>query len=141
MIRGYHAQVDPQALSRDFEGMVLVEITMTDKQTVEEFEAAMVVFEEVVEMRRLFARPDYALQVLATNHSQYEQFSTTKLSRLPAIHASTRTRPSDCSRDDPRRISRGACLPVADPRPPAGPWCFTGPAGPGRAAARYRRWL
>ncbi len=65
--------------------IVEVDITMTDLQTVEEFEAAVTAFDEVVEARRLFGRPDYYLRVLVADHTQYEIFSMGKLTRLPAI--------------------------------------------------------
>jgi DNA-binding Lrp family transcriptional regulator len=85
VIRGYHAAIDPKAAGRDFEVIVEVEITMMDVQTVEQFEAAVTAFDEVVEARRLFGRPDYYLRVLVADHTEYENFSMSKLTRLPAI--------------------------------------------------------
>ena len=85
VIRGYHASIDPKAAGRDFEVIVEVDITMTDLQTVEEFEAAVTGFDEVVEARRLFGRPDYYLRVLVADHTEYEIYVMNKLTRLPAI--------------------------------------------------------
>jgi DNA-binding Lrp family transcriptional regulator len=85
VITGYHARIDPSAAGRGFEVIVSVEITVTDRQTIEEFETAVAAFDEVVEARRLFGRPDYFLRVTVADHGEYERFQTHKLSLLPAV--------------------------------------------------------
>ncbi|MFC5910067.1 Lrp/AsnC ligand binding domain-containing protein [Streptacidiphilus monticola] len=51
----------------------------------QEFEEIVASFEEVVEFRRLFGRPDYFLRVEVADHAAYEAFATTKLSGLPGV--------------------------------------------------------
>jgi DNA-binding Lrp family transcriptional regulator len=63
VITGYRAVLDPQATGRAFEVVVAVEIAANDRRTVEEFETAVVAFDEVVAVRRLFGKPDYFVHV------------------------------------------------------------------------------
>src|SRR3712207_9490341 len=58
VIAGYRAVLDPRAAGRGFEVVVAVEIAVNDRRTVEEFEAAVVTFDEVVAVRRLLGTPD-----------------------------------------------------------------------------------
>lgn len=63
-----------------------MDINATDRQTVEDFEAAIVTFEEVVAVRRLFGQPDYLVQVAVADAVEYEAFLTGKLIGLPALN-------------------------------------------------------
>jgi DNA-binding Lrp family transcriptional regulator len=65
--------------------MVAVDINATDRQTTEDFEAAIVAFDEVVAVRRLFGQPDYLVQVAVADARAYEAFLTGKLIGLPAL--------------------------------------------------------
>jgi DNA-binding Lrp family transcriptional regulator len=73
VITGYRALVEPA-----------VEITVTDLQTLREFETAVAAFDEVVEFRRFFGRPDYFLRVLVADQIEYEAHHM-KLLGLPAV--------------------------------------------------------
>ena len=84
VISGYRAVVDPIASGLAFEVMVSVEITVTDAQTIAEFEAVVAGMEEV-EFRRLFGRPDYLLRVLVADGDAYERWQSQTLIGLPAI--------------------------------------------------------
>ena len=84
VITGYRAVVDPAAVGQSFEVMVSVEITVTDLETLQDFEAVVAGFEEVVEFRRFFGRPDYFLRVLVADQAAYEQHHM-KLLGLPAV--------------------------------------------------------
>ncbi len=85
VIAGYRAVIDPEALGRGLEVLVDVEVGAGDLKTFEEFEATVASFEEVVEFRRMYGRPDYFLRVAVANHAAYEAFLTSKLSGLPAV--------------------------------------------------------
>ncbi|MFE7594832.1 Lrp/AsnC family transcriptional regulator [Kitasatospora sp. NPDC057512] len=85
VIAGYRARIDPAAAGRGFEVVVAVEIGVNDLQTVEEFESTVASYEEVVEFRRLFGRPDYFLRVAVADHAAYEGFLTARLMGLPAV--------------------------------------------------------
>jgi DNA-binding Lrp family transcriptional regulator len=84
VITGYRATVDPVATGQSFEVIVSVEITVTDLGTLQDFEAAVAAFEEVVEFRRMFGRPDYFLRVLVADQIAYEEHHM-KLLGLPAV--------------------------------------------------------
>ncbi|MDI2027100.1 Lrp/AsnC family transcriptional regulator [Saccharopolyspora sp. TS4A08] len=85
IIAGYRARIDPAAAGRGFEVMVSVEISINDLQTVEELEAAITAYDEVVEVHRLFGRPDYLIRVAVEDSATFETFLTTKLMALRAV--------------------------------------------------------
>ncbi|MER6955501.1 Lrp/AsnC family transcriptional regulator [Streptomyces sp. NPDC000618] len=85
VVSGYRAVVDPAAVGRGLEVLVDVEVYSTDRKTVEEFEATVAAYEEVVEFRRLFGRPDYFLRVAVADHAAYEAFLTGRLTGLPGV--------------------------------------------------------
>jgi DNA-binding Lrp family transcriptional regulator len=82
---GYRAVLNPELTGRGFEVMVAVDINATDRQTTEDFEAAIVAFDEVVAVRRLFGQPDYLVQVAVADARAYEAFLIGKLIGLPAL--------------------------------------------------------
>jgi DNA-binding Lrp family transcriptional regulator len=85
-ITGYRAVLSPELTGRGFEVMVAVDINATDRQTVEDFEAAIIAFDEVVGVRRLFGQPDYLVHVAVADAVDYEVFLTGKLLGLPALN-------------------------------------------------------
>jgi DNA-binding Lrp family transcriptional regulator len=85
VIRGYRADIDPEAEGRGMEVMVFAEISQMTQAAIEEFESAVVQFDEILEARRMFGTPDYLLRVTVRDHHAYEAFVTTKLSTVPYI--------------------------------------------------------
>ncbi len=85
VILGYHARVDPAALGRGFEVHVELELANQTQRTFEEFEAALVALDEVVEARRMFGAPDYIALVAVADVAAYEQFMTQRLATLPGL--------------------------------------------------------
>ncbi|SCF66689.1 Lrp/AsnC family transcriptional regulator [Streptomyces sp. Ncost-T10-10d] len=85
VISGYRAVIDPAAVGRELEVLVDVEVYATDRRTVQEFEDTVSSYEEVVELRRFFGRPDYFLRVAVADHAAYEAFLTGKLTGLPGV--------------------------------------------------------
>ncbi|WP_406065424.1 Lrp/AsnC family transcriptional regulator [Streptomyces sp. NBC_01077] len=85
VISGYRAVVDAVALGRGLEVLIDVEIYAQDRKSFEEFEATVASYEEVVECRRMYGRPDYFIRVAVADHAAYEAFLTGKLSGLPAV--------------------------------------------------------
>ncbi|QIZ01317.1 Lrp/AsnC family transcriptional regulator [Streptomyces sp. S1D4-11] len=83
VITGYRAVVDPQALGRGLEVLIDVELNAQDRQTVEQFEDTVASYEEVVEFRRMYGRPDYFIRVAVADHAAYEAFLMDKLKGLP----------------------------------------------------------
>ncbi|MFJ8048504.1 Lrp/AsnC family transcriptional regulator [Streptomyces luteogriseus] len=85
VLTGYRAVIDPAALGRALEVLIDVEIYAQDRRTVEEFETTVASYEEVVEFRRMYGRPDYFLRVAVADHAAYETFLMGRLSGLPAV--------------------------------------------------------
>ncbi|WP_026057714.1 Lrp/AsnC family transcriptional regulator [Streptomyces sp. SS] len=85
VVSGYRAVIDPAAVGRGLEVLVDVEVYATDRKTVEAFEETVASYEEVVEFRRLFGRPDYFLRVSVADHAAYEAFLTGRLTGLPGV--------------------------------------------------------
>ncbi|MFG2732752.1 Lrp/AsnC family transcriptional regulator [Streptomyces canus] len=86
VITGYRAKIDPVAAGSPFCVVMSVEITMTNRQTVEEFERAVAAFDEVTEVRRVYGVPDYIIRVDVADGNAYERFTTEKMTKLPAVH-------------------------------------------------------
>ncbi|MFF9482831.1 Lrp/AsnC family transcriptional regulator [Streptomyces sp. NPDC014733] len=85
VIAGYRAVIDPEAVGRGLEVLIDVEIYAQDRKSFEEFESIVASFEEVVEFRRMYGRPDYFIRVAVADHAAYEAFLTDRLSGLPAV--------------------------------------------------------
>ncbi|MFE7527103.1 Lrp/AsnC family transcriptional regulator [Kitasatospora sp. NPDC057542] len=85
VIAGYHAVINPEAVGRGLEVMVDVEVYANDLKTIERLEETLSSYEEVVEFRRMFGRPDYFLRVAVADHDAYNAFLTSKLTGLPGI--------------------------------------------------------
>jgi DNA-binding Lrp family transcriptional regulator len=85
VIRGYRADIDPEAEGRGMEIIAFVDISQMTQAAIEEFESGVVQFDEILEARRMFGSPDYLLRVTVPDHHAYEAFITTKLSTVPHI--------------------------------------------------------
>ncbi|MFE9654272.1 Lrp/AsnC ligand binding domain-containing protein [Micromonospora sp. NPDC006431] len=53
--------------------------------TVEQFENTVAAYDEVIEFRRMFGRPDYFIRVAVADHAAYEAFVSGKLIGLPGV--------------------------------------------------------
>ncbi|MCJ0949978.1 Lrp/AsnC family transcriptional regulator [Rhodococcus sp. ARC_M8] len=89
VIEGYRAVLNPKASGRGFEVIVGIDIAVNDGQAIEEFETAVAMLTDVVEIRRMFGEPDYYLRILVADHEQYDVLTLDKLSRLPAVRRLT----------------------------------------------------
>jgi DNA-binding Lrp family transcriptional regulator len=85
VITGYSAVVDPAALGRGFEVIIHADLVAKDLATVEAFEDRVAAMEEVAELRRMFAIPDYLIRVQVADLPAYERWLTTQLMGDPAI--------------------------------------------------------
>lgn len=85
VIRGYRAVIDAEADGRGLEVLVDIEIAANDLRSFASFEERLASFDEVLEIHRLFGRPDYYIRVAVAGHEAYEVFITTKLSPLPGV--------------------------------------------------------
>lgn len=85
VITGYHARIDPAAVGRGFEVLVNVDLARKDRATVEQFEARVAGFDEVVELRRMFGLPDYFLRIATKDLAAFETFVTHHLEDTPGL--------------------------------------------------------
>ena len=85
VIRGYRAEIDPAAVGRAFEITVLVELSVKDRATVEEFERRIAAMDAVLECRRMFGVPDYIIRVAVADTTAYEAFYMSELAELPGV--------------------------------------------------------
>nr|WP_037957470.1 Lrp/AsnC family transcriptional regulator [Streptomyces sulphureus] len=85
VITGYRAVVDPEAEGRGLDVLVDIEVYSTDKDSILSLEEALASYDEVVECRRMFGRPEYVLRVAVEDHAAYEAFVINKLTGLPGI--------------------------------------------------------
>ena len=85
VIRGYRAEIDPAAVGRAFEITVLVELSVKDRATVEEFERRIAAMDAVLECRRMFGVPDYIIRVAVADTAAYEAFYMSELAELPGV--------------------------------------------------------
>lgn len=74
-----------EALGRGLEVLVDVETYTQDRVSSQEFEDTVASFNEVIEFRRMYGRPDYFIRVAVADHAAYDEFLTGKLSSLPAV--------------------------------------------------------
>lgn len=85
VIAGYRAVTDLAAVGRGLEVFIDVEVNASDLATIENLESTLVAYEEVIELRRMFGRPDYFIRVAVADHAAYEAFQTSKLIGLPGV--------------------------------------------------------
>jgi DNA-binding Lrp family transcriptional regulator len=85
VISGYRAVINQAAIGRGLDVLIDIDIAANDLHTVEAFEATMAGYEEVIELRRMFGRPDYIIRVAVADHAAYEAFQTTKILGLPGV--------------------------------------------------------
>jgi DNA-binding Lrp family transcriptional regulator len=105
VIRGYHADIAPEAVGRGFEVTVHVELTLKDRATVESFEAGIADLPEVIECRRMFGLPDYIVRVAVADQAAYESFYMNRLAELPGLARVN-------SQFTMKMVKRGGALPL-----------------------------
>ena len=89
IIAGYRAVIDRAAVGRGLEVFVDLEVQATDLKTIEDLEATVASYDEVIELCRMFGRPDYFIRVAVADHAAYEVFQTSKLLGLPGVLRTT----------------------------------------------------
>ncbi|MDO5099831.1 MAG: Lrp/AsnC family transcriptional regulator [Corynebacterium sp.] len=85
IIKGYRAVVDQVALDRGFEVIVQADVGKNDGPTIAEFEQRVAAMPEVVELRRMFSRPDYFIRVRVRDAEHYEEWLTKGLLGNPGV--------------------------------------------------------
>ena len=73
VITNYAAQVDPSAVGEGFEVLTHADLVAKHLPTLEDFEARVAATPEVVELRRMFGKPDYFIRVRVTDIEHHER--------------------------------------------------------------------
>lgn len=79
VIKGYRAVVDPKLLGEGFEVIVHADVGKNDGPAITDFECRVAAMPEVIELRRMFSRPDYFIRVRVRDAAAYEQWLTQTL--------------------------------------------------------------
>ncbi|WP_291476184.1 Lrp/AsnC family transcriptional regulator [Corynebacterium sp.] len=90
-IRGYHAEIAPEALGLSFEALVMVTMGRTDQATVAAFENAVAAEPAVISAERLFGETDFILRTLSRDIAGYQELYDTVLGTLPGVERLTST--------------------------------------------------
>jgi DNA-binding Lrp family transcriptional regulator len=86
VITGYRATFDADAIGRGFCVYMAVEITMTSRAVVEQLEQALIGYDEVTEVRRVYGAIDYLVRVEVSDSAAYERFQAEKVYPLAGVH-------------------------------------------------------
>lgn len=81
VIRGYHADIDPAALNRRVQAMVLVKVRPQNSAMIDSFQTAAAAFREVLSVFVLSGDDDFLLHVAVQDLDRLHAFLVDKLSK------------------------------------------------------------
>jgi DNA-binding Lrp family transcriptional regulator len=84
-IRGYHADVNPEALGFGVTIFAMVGLQSQAESDLKAFEQLTLGWEEVREAHMLAGETDFLLKIVATDWDSYQRFLTTKLTAAPNV--------------------------------------------------------
>jgi DNA-binding Lrp family transcriptional regulator len=85
VIRGYHAEIDPEELGFGVTVFALVGLQSQAEPDLRAFEQLTLQWEEVRETHMLAGETDFLLRVVATDWDSYQRFLTTRLTAAPNV--------------------------------------------------------
>ncbi|VAW06355.1 Transcriptional regulator, AsnC family [hydrothermal vent metagenome] len=85
IIKGYHTEVDREALGVNVTVIILVKLEREDDKTLREFEAEIQKRSEVMECYLVTGKFDYFIRVLVPTLASYETFLSETILRMPNI--------------------------------------------------------
>jgi len=85
-IRGYHADIDPEALGFGITAFAQVGLSSQAETDLEAFEALVAQWPEVSECHMLAGETDFLLKIFAANWDNYQRFLTTQLTPAPNVN-------------------------------------------------------
>jgi DNA-binding Lrp family transcriptional regulator len=91
VVRGYHADIDPDRVGLGFLATVFVTMAREDRDTIAAFEDALGDVDAITSAQRLFGEPDYLLRVAVPDTAAYQRLYDETLARLPGIQRLTST--------------------------------------------------
>ncbi|GLQ21605.1 Lrp/AsnC family transcriptional regulator [Algimonas porphyrae] len=85
VIRGYHAEIDPDLYGLPITVFIRVRLERHDEDTVNGFEAKVRANDNIVECHVMTGQADYLLRVMVADLSDYERFVRHDLQRIGGI--------------------------------------------------------
>lgn len=85
LIRGYHAHIDARLLGFGIESFLAVSVHSHDERSIQQFEAAITVIDEIVSCHMVSGSGDYLLRVVSRDMDSYADFITKVASTLPGV--------------------------------------------------------
>lgn len=85
IIRGYHTEINREALGVNVTVIILVKLEREDDTTLREFEAAIKQRKEVMECYLVTGKFDYFIRVVIPTLSAYEAFLSETILRMPKV--------------------------------------------------------
>lgn len=85
MIDGYSARVNPKALGLDLEVFVDITLTSQSRESMQAFEKAVLLYDEILECVLTTGTADYILRIAARDVSDYDNIHRNCLARLPGV--------------------------------------------------------
>ncbi len=85
IIKGYHAELNREALGVNVTVIILVKLEREDDTTLREFEAAIKKRPEVMECYLVTGKFDYFIRVVIPSLSAYEVFLSETILRMPKV--------------------------------------------------------
>jgi DNA-binding Lrp family transcriptional regulator len=85
LIRGYHAEINPEALGFGVTVFAQVGLATQAEPDLKAFEALVASWHEVREAHMLAGETDFLLKIVASDWDSYQRFLTTKLTAAPNV--------------------------------------------------------
>jgi DNA-binding Lrp family transcriptional regulator len=110
VIRRFSAIVDPDTVRRGLSVTIFADLMSNSPDSVQRFEELVLAMDGVVDVRRMFGRPDYIITVETANLATYETLYQNELADLRAI--------AQIDSHIPMRVLRDRTSPESVVRPP-----------------------
>jgi len=91
VISDYRANIDPAKVGLNFSAIVFATLREGSRDSVHDFEAALLPISEIVQAERLFGDPDYMLHVVTRDLNAFQQLYDGSLLALPCVLRLTST--------------------------------------------------
>ena len=101
VIKGYHADIDPKALSYEVTVFAMVGLHSQAKADLQAFEARIAAMDEVRECHMLNGEIDFILKIVAKDLSSFQTFLTEKLTSAPNVDSVKTSLTIRTSKDKP----------------------------------------
>ena len=85
LIDGYSARVTPKALGLDLEVFVDITLTSQSQESMDAFEKAVQLYDEILECVLTTGTADYILRIVARDVAHYDNLHRNCLARLPGV--------------------------------------------------------